>query len=162
MTSQILLLPGTTLTWKDSGGDAVMTLQNLAAGAGRVGARYDRGAGAKPALYKVRAIIQYATAPQVGEFAEIYLVENDGTYGDGTLGTSDAAMTTEKRRNAKLINMNEVDMTSTNTDVVSSGICLITDRYFAPAVWNASSGDNFRNTANTSLIIFTPYSPEIQ
>lgn len=162
MANQILLLPGTALTFKDSGGDAVITLQNLAFGAGRISARYDRGAGAKPMWYKVRFIAQYNTAPQTSEFAEAYLYESDGTYVDGNVGTADAALTSAKLANGKIINMNEVDTTSTATNIISSGICLISDRYFSIGVWDRSSGDNFQNTANASLIILTPLSQEIQ
>jgi len=54
----------TAVTFKESGGDAVITLKNLGYGAGRLSARYDRGAGSKPRLYKCRAVMQWETAPR--------------------------------------------------------------------------------------------------
>lgn len=162
MPNEILRVLGTTLSFRDSGGDATLTLQNLAFGAGRVSARYDRGAGDKPRIYHWRAVVQFETAPIVGELVEIYLFESDGTYMDGTLGTSDAALGTDKRKNGKLIGVVVVDTTSTGTDIVASGMCLINERYFSIGVWNGSAGDNLKNTANTSRVNLTPVHDEIQ
>lgn len=161
-TSKVYRAIETVLTFKDSGGDAVITLANLGFGAGRVSAQYDRGTGSKPMLYMWRAAIQYASAPQLNELAEIYLFESDGTYMDGTLGASDAALTSAKKVNGKLLGYNTVDTTSTNTDIVSSGLCFIVERYISIGVWNGSSGDNFRNSSNTSVITLTPVPPESQ
>lgn len=162
MPNAIYRAIGTTLSFRDSGGDAVLTLQNLAFGAGRVSARYDRGAGSLPRLYHWRAIVQFETAPAVGEIVEIYLFESDGTYMDGTLGTSDAALGSDKRKNGKLIGVIVVDTTSTATDIVASGMCLINQRYFSVGVWNGSAGDNLKNTANTSRVNLAPVNDEIQ
>jgi hypothetical protein len=153
---------GTTLSFRDSGGDAVLTLQNLAFGAGRVSARYDRGAGSLPRVYEWRGVMQFETAPVVGELVEIYLFESDGTYMDGTLGTSDAALGSDKRKNGKLIGVVVVDTTSVTTDIVASGLCLINARYFSVGVWNGSAGDNLENTANASRVNLTPYFDEVQ
>lgn len=162
MANAVYRAIGTTLSFRDSGGDAVLTLQNLAFGVGRVSARYDRGAGSLPRLYHWRAIVQFETAPAVGEIVEIYLFESDGTYMDGTLGTSDAALGSDKRKNGKLIGVIVVDTTSTATDIVASGMCLINQRYFSVGVWNGSAGDNLKNTANTSRVNLTPVNDEIQ
>lgn len=151
-----------TTTFRDSSGDAVLTLQNLAFGAGRVSARFDRGAGSKPRVYQWRGVFQFATAPIVGELIELYLFESDGTYMNGTLGTSDAALSSDKRRNGLYIGSVVVDTTSTNTDIINSGLCLIHDRYYSVGVWNGSAGDNLRNSANTSRVIMTPYPDEVQ
>lgn len=162
MANKVYRALETALTFKDSGGDAVITLQNLSFGAGRISAQYDRGTGSKAQDFFVIAIMEYATAPQTNEVCEILLFEGDGTYVAGNVGTSDAALTSAKKVNGNLINLNIVDTTSTNTDVVSMGRCTITMRYFSVGVWNGSSGDNLRNTANTSLVIFIPVPPEIQ
>jgi hypothetical protein len=153
---------GTTLSFRDSGGDAVITLQNLAFGAGRVSARYDRGAGSLPRIHHWRAVMQFETAPALGEIVEIYLFESDGTYMDGTLGTSDAAMGTDKRKNGKLIGVVVADTTSVTTDIVASGMCLINQRYVSVGVWNASAGDNLENTSNASRVNLTPVNDEVQ
>jgi hypothetical protein len=162
MANKIYRALETALSFRDSGGDAVLTLQNLAYGAGRVSARYDRGAGSKAARHEWRAVVQYETAPALGEQVEIYLFESDGTYVDGNIGTSDAALTSDKRRNGKLIGVVAVDTTSVTTNIIASGMCSIYARYFSIGVWNASAGDNLENTANASQIIITPMPDEIQ
>lgn len=163
MANKVYRATETPLTFKDSGGSAVITLQNLAFGAGRVSARYDRGSGSLARLHKVRLIVQFETAPIVGEQVELYLFESDGTYMDGTLGTSDAALGSDKRRNGKLVGSLIVDTTATGTDVIASWDNVpINDRYFSVGVWNGSAGDNLKNTANTSQIIITPMPDEVQ
>jgi len=153
----------TPITFRDSGGDVVITLLNLAFGAGRVSARYDRGAGSKARLHEVRAVIQFETAPALGEAVEIYLFQSDGTYMDGTLGTADAAMTSDKRRNGMLIGAVIADTVSTATDIIATFQNVpISSRYYSIGVWNASAGDNLENTANACRIIVTPNPDEIQ
>ncbi len=162
MANLIYTASQTAITFKESGGDAVITLLNLGYGAGRISAQYDRGAGSKPMRYSWKAKLQFETAPAVGELVEIYLAQSDGTYVDGVLGTSDAALTTDKRRNLDLIGVVVVDTTSTATDIVASGVCYIWQRYFSVGVWNASAGDNLENTANANVIIFTAIPDEVQ
>lgn len=162
MPNKIYRAIETTLSFRDSGGSAVLTLLNLAFGAGRVSAQYDRGAGSLAQLFHWRAVVQFETAAIVGETVEIYLFESDGTYMDGTLGTSDAALGTDKRRNGKLIGTVVADTTSTATNIVASGLCLITERYVSVGVWNGSAGDNLENTSNASRINLTPVPPELQ
>lgn len=161
MANKIYRALETAITFRDSSGDVVLSLQNLAAGAGRVSARYDRGAGSQAEFVQVRAVMQMETAGVIGETIEIYLFGSDGTYMDGTLGTSDAALTSDKRRNGKLIGNVVIDTTSTTTDIIASFPCVLLDRYFSIGVWNASA-DNLENTANASRIIVTPMPLEIQ
>ena len=162
MANKIYRALETAITFRDSAGDVVLTLQNLAASAGRISARYDQGAGSKSRIWQWRAVIQFETAAAIGETVEIYLAESDGTYQDGVLGTSDAALTSDKRRNLKLLGVLTADTTATATDIIASGLCVITDRYFSIGVWNASAADNLENTANASRIILTPMPDELQ
>ena len=162
MANEVLLKLGTPLTWRDSSGDAVMTLQNLAAGAGRLGARVDLGAHPNPQHFLWQFVTQFETAPAVGEAVEIYLFESDGTYADAAVGTSDAALTSGQKLNGKLIGVLIAQTTGTATDFIASGRCIITQRYVSPGVWNASAGDNLENTANASRLILTPLIEEIQ
>ena len=99
MSNKIYRAIETPITFKDSGGSAVITLQNLAAGAARVSARYDRGAGDLPRLYKWRAVLQWTTTPTVNQYADLYVAESDGTYADGTVGASDAAVVAGQLKN---------------------------------------------------------------
>lgn len=163
MANKVYRAVETSITFRDSGGDVVLTLQNLAFGAGRVSARYDRGAGSLAKLHEVIAVVQFETAPALGETVEIYLFQSDGTYMDGTLGTSDAAMSSDKRRNGLHIGSVVVDTTSTATDIIGRFLEVpITSRYYSIGVWNASAGDNLENTANASRVIVTPMPDEVQ
>lgn len=163
MANKVYSAIETSITFQDSGGDVAMTLQNLGFGAGRVSAQYDRGAGSKSRKYSVRAVVQFETTPIVGETVEIYLFQGDGTYTDGTVGTSDAALSSDKRRNGRLIGIVTVDTTSTATNISKTFDDVeIASRYFSLGVWNASAGDNLENTANANKIVVTPVPDEIQ
>lgn len=162
MSNKIYRAVETELSFRDSGGDAIITLQNLAFGAGRVSARLDRGAGSLARYFRWRAVVQFETAPALGELVEIYLYESDGTYADGTIGTTDAVLSSDKRRNGKLLGVVTVDTVSPTVDIVASGFCIINDRYFSVGVWNGSAGDNLENTANASRVNFLPVPDELQ
>jgi hypothetical protein len=163
MPSKVYRAVETPIVFRDSGGDVVITLNNLGFGAGRVSARYDRGAGSLAESHEVTGVFQFETAPALGEAVELYLFQSDGTYMDGTLGTSDAALTADKRRNGILIGAVIVDTTSTATDIIARFQNVpITSRYYSIGVWNASAGDNLENTANASRVIVTPMPPEAQ
>lgn len=163
MTNKIYRALETPIVFRDSGGDVVITLQNLAFGAGRVSARYDRGAGSLSLLHEVIGVFQFETAPALGEQVEIFIFQSDGTYMDGTLGTSDAALTTDKRRNGMFVGSVVADTTATATDIIARFQNVpISSRYYSIGIWNASAGDNLENTANASRIIVTPMPDEIQ
>ena len=163
MANKIYRAVETAITFRDSSGDVVITLQNLAFGVGRVSAQKDRGANSQPKLHEVIGVFQFETAPVVGEQIELYLFQSDGTYVDGTVGTSDAALASDKRRNGLFIGAVIVDTTSTGTDIIARFSDVpITSRYYSIGVWNGSAGDNLKNTANTSRVIVTPMPDEIQ
>lgn len=162
MSNDVYRKLGTPIVFAESGGDAVITLINLGFGVGRVSARYDRGAGSQPRLFEWRAVVQFETAPALGELVEIYLFQSDGTYVDGSVGTADAALTTDQRRNGWLIGVVNVDTVATATNIIASGMCLINSRYFSVGVWNGSAADNLENTANANRIIMTPVPDQSQ
>lgn len=161
--SKVYMNPGAPITFKGSGGDAVITLAALAAGAGRVSAQYDRGAGAKAKLHEVLAIVQWAATAVVGDVAEVYIFESDGTYQSGSVGTADAALAADKRRNGMFAGAVVCDTTSGATNVIARFRDVpLTNRYFSVAYWNASATKTFQNTSNVSMIIVTPNPDEIQ
>jgi hypothetical protein len=168
MPSKVYRAVETPVVFRESGGDVVLSLAvsgtGLGIGAGRISARYDRGAGSVAQSHEVKAVIQAAASGfAVGDAVELYLFQSDGTYMDGTLGTSDAALTADKRRNGILIGAVIVDTTSTATDIIARFQNVpITSRYYSIGVWNASAGDNLENTANASRVIVTPMPPEAQ
>lgn len=153
---------GTAVTFCESGGDVAITLLNLAAGAGRLSARYDRGAGDKPVLHMWQGKFQFESAPVVGETVEIYLFESDGTLADGGVGTSDAALTAGQKLNGKLLGVVLAQTTDTATDFIASGVCEIWQRYYSVGVWNASAADPLENTANVNKVIITPLAFDVQ
>ena len=161
MANKVYTVFETAITFQDSGGSAVITLNNLATGAGRISARYDRGAGSIATKYICRVTVQLATTGTVGEQVDIFVSSSDGTHPDGEIGTADAALTTDKRRNLKYVGSVYSDQTATNTDMTGSFVVEILTRYFSVGVWNATT-DNLRASANTSLISFTPIPDEIQ
>jgi hypothetical protein len=162
MPNKVYRAVETAIVFRDSSGDVVMTLQNLAAGAGRVSAQQDRGADSRSQYHEVTAVFQMETAGVVGEAIEVWLFESDGTYQDGTVGISDAALTTDKRRNGMLVGAVIVDTTSTATNIVARFKDVpITSRYYSVGIWNATA-DNLEDTANASRVIVTPMPPEIQ
>jgi hypothetical protein len=162
MANKVYRAIETAITFKDSGGDAVITLANLGFGDGRLSAQYDRGAGSKPARYKWKGVFQFESAPAVGERVEIYLAESDGTSADGAVGTSDAALTAGQKSNLKMIGIVLAQTTDTATNFIASGLCTIWERYISVGVWNASAGANLENTANANFVTLTPMPEEIQ
>lgn len=162
MTQKIYHIPESPITFKDSGGDVVLTLQNLGFGAGRISARYDRGAGAQPALYRWRAVIQWENNPAASDYAEIVLSTSNGTLADGNVGTTDAALTAAQKSNCEVIGVVKAEAAAGSTNRISSGTFELYDRYFSIGVWNGSATMNLKNAANVSYIEVTPIPPQIQ
>lgn len=157
MANEIYTVRGTSNTWTDSTGDSTMTLSGLAADAGRVGAQWDRGAGALPALFEWRIVIGgFATAPVVGEIVKLYFALSDGTNIDGIVGTTDTALaSTNILPNLIYAGAVVVRSTTTTDDIVASGHVYLPSRYISPVLHNAAA-DNLEATANAHKVILTP------
>lgn len=149
---------GNAITFKDSGGSAVITLQNLAYGSGRVSANYDRGANAKPCLYEVLACMQWEDNPAAADYAQIQIVDHDGTTIPGTVGASDAAVTVEaKLRQAGASPLNVfAEAAAGSTDRIARTFVVLHHRYVSVIAWNSSGTKNFKNSANVSYVRLTP------
>lgn len=117
---------------------ALLTLTALAAGVGRVSAQYDRTAAAHAGWYKWRCWASLNGTNVVGNTIEYYLITSDGVHIDGEVGTADAALTIEKRRNLQPPMILQVDQTTTNTTMTTSTHVYIPDRYISVGVWNTS------------------------
>ncbi len=153
---------GTTLSWKDSGGDYAMTLQNLATVAGRQGAVHDFGVAARSPRFAWRFGCEFETAPVVGEVVRIYAKTSDGTDPDNDDGTGDIAVSAEnKLKNLTHIGTLIVDEAVADVQMAASGFIILPHRYFMPVVWNATA-DNLQNTANINVFTLTPVPIEIQ
>jgi hypothetical protein len=147
--SKQYVAPETVITFADSAQSpsATFTLSNRTAGTGQVSARYDRGTGSHAALYKWRCTIQLTGTNVVGEMIEWYIATSDGTNPDGEIGTTDAALTTDKRKNLFFIGATTVDQTTTNTNMTASGVVAIPDRYISLAMWNGTALPTKTDTA---------------
>lgn len=154
----------TPVVFCDSGGDVAIALNDLAFGAGRVSARRDRGAGSLPRLHEIKAITQAKSGGfALKEVIEIWLFQSDGTYADGTVGTADAALTSDKRSNGMFIGCIVADTTSAATDIVATFQDVpISSRYYSIGWWNASAARNLNNSANVSRTIVTAMPDESQ
>ena len=162
MANKVYIARETAIVWSDTAGDLAMTLNNLAAGAGRVGAQKDFGAGSTPKWYSWRLTVQFETAPVVGERVEIYLSTSDGSEEDGQEGTANAALgSTNSLKNMRHIGGLTVTSTDADHDMTASGICLIDTRYVSPVIHNATA-DNLQATNDTSEFTLTPIPDEIQ
>jgi hypothetical protein len=152
------------IDFRDSGGVVVLTLNNLAFGAGRVSARYDRGAGSRARLHEVRGVFQAASGGfSIGDPIELWLFQSDGTYADGLVGSADASLATNARRNGIFIGNVLADTAVAGTDIVASfQDVVITSRYYSIGVWNGAASRNLNNVANSCRVIVTPMPDEIQ
>ena len=164
MPNDVLTKVGSPITFQDSGGTVVLTLQNLGFGAGRVSATYDKGAGSKADWAHVHGVIQFETAPIAGEVVEVYVFSHDGTNVPADLGVADAAVTVANKRNnlpGPCIAIS-AEAATADLDFEKQGFAYIPLRYVSVMVWNGSAGDNLQNTANINRIVISLLNPEIQ
>jgi len=162
MANKVYIARETATVWSDTAGGKVMTLNNLAAGAARIGAQLDLGAGSTSEWYSWRLTVQFETAPVVGETVGIYLSTSDGGEEDGQEGTADAVLgSTNSLKNMHLIGILVVTSTDADHDMTASGICRIPTRYVCPVVFN-NTADNLQATNDTGEFTLTPIPPEIQ
>ncbi len=161
MANKVYAARETGIVWSDTAGDLVMTLNNLAADAVRVGARKDWGAGSTSEWYTWRLTVQFETPPVVGETIDVYLSLSDGTEEDGQVGVADAAGDTNTLKNLKHIGSLIVTSTDADHDMTASGICRIPTRYASPIIHN-NTVDNLQATNDTGELTLTPIPPEVQ
>lgn len=162
MADKIYVARETTLVWTDTTGDLALTLNNLPAGDGRVGAQKDFGAGSKSEWYEWRLTVQFNTAPVVGETVDVYLSTSDGTEEDGQEGVADAVLgSTDSLRNMNFIGSLVVTSTDADHSMTVSGMCRIATRYVSPVVHN-NTADNLKASNDISKFTLTPVPHEVQ
>ncbi len=156
MASKVYIARETPVVWSDTTGDEALTLNNLAAGAGRVGARHDYGTGSTAGDFSWRFTCQFDTTPVVGETVDIYLATSDGTEEDGQVGTADAALSAEdKLKNLHYLGSLIVDVATVDIDFTVSGITFIPTRYVSPVIFNNTTDDNLQATNDTGEFTLT-------
>ena len=162
MSNKVYVCRETPIVWSDTVGDLVMTLNNLAAGAGRIGAQKDFGAGSTSEWYEWRLTVQFETAPVVGETVDVYLSTSDGTEEDGQKGVADGDLgDIHSLRNMHFVGNLVVTSTDAIHDMTTSGICRISTRYVCPVIYNGTV-DNLKATNDTGEFTLTPIPPEVQ
>lgn len=161
-TQKVYESPGTTVTFRGAGGTITLTPQNEGAGKGRISNAWDRGAGAQPARYKWRLRTRWAATAASGDSVRIYLVTSDGANPDGTLSATDAELTNETPLLNNCQFIGAVLSSGVSQVEVSSGVCLIHDRYVQVAVWNGSAAVALTNTEADHILTLTPIPDDIQ
>ena len=162
MANKVYRAIETAIRFKDTDETYTLTLNNLAATTGgRISDRVDRGAGSLPRDYRWKAVMQFETAPVVGEYVEIMLCQSDGTNEDGNVGTPDAALAAGNAANLGVIGIVRVQTTDAAADNIASGVFTIDERYFSIGVLNKTA-DNLKATNDLSWVEVTPIPPEIQ
>ncbi len=168
MANKVYRAIETAIRFKDTDATYTLILNNLAATTGgRISDRADRGAGSQPRRWRWKAVVQFETAPVVGECVEIWLCQSDGTNEDGNVGAVDAALTAAKAANLQLLGCVVVETTdaydgSTGAyENIASGWCEIDERYFSVGVLNKTA-DNLAAHDDISWVEFTPIPDEIQ
>ncbi len=164
MANKILTNPEAALKFADNAQSPTkdLTLTALAAGAGRISARHDRGVGARAMLFEWRATFQMATAGVIGETIGIWISSSDGTNPDGEEGIVDAVLSAgAKTRNMIQAGVVVVDTVNTDTDITASGQVAIPGRYFSVVVFN-DTVDDLRTSTAVHSVTLTPIPDEIQ
>jgi hypothetical protein len=161
-TQKIYETPGTVVTFRGTGGTVAITPQNEALGKGRISGQWNRGAGSLPARYKWRMKTRWAATPAGGDTLRIYLVSSDGTNPDGTLSAADAELTSETPLLNNCQFLGAVVAAGVDQVEVSSGVCMIHDRYVQIAVWNGSATKALTNTEADHVFTLTPIPDDIQ
>lgn len=166
-TQAIFEKRGTSLVFTEAGvGDKALIAANtdLAQVAGTLSAFVDRGAGAAPAEYEVRAYCKWEATVTANETADIYVCQSDGTHTDSGMAynaTNPAALTLAQCLNLKPVGSVIADTADTN-EHGGTWVVRITSRYFAIGVYNASAAKDLLFASSESAVVVTPLYPDIQ
>lgn len=145
---------GTSIVWTSSGGDAVLTLTNLASGDGRMGEEHDFGA-TFPELVRIELLLDFNVAPTAGAVVDVYWSSSvDGTNYDGECTGADAAYNTE----ADMMRLHYVGSLAASNDTDpqrASWLFRLPARYGLPVV-NNQSGQALTATGTDQVVTVTP------
>lgn len=156
---------GTSITFLNTGGDKTLGMRNLGFGVGRLSAFVDRGAGAAPEWIDFRAFCSWVANPTAGEICYVAVVQSDGTHCDAGVAyhaTNDAAITLAAFNALPGICNPIIAHTADTGEKGSSSRRVVSSRYYAVAVFNASAAKNLTDSDGVSGVIATPVFPDIQ
>lgn len=171
--NKILGARGTRITFEASDGTVVLTLTSLVAGAGRISATYDKGAGSQEKHYGGGLLAQVATIPVAKEIIRVYLIEqwearNDGSPAfkvPGDLPSTDSAIADEDRFLAAGILIGRLIIPpspAADTEYVSTPFDFETRaRKFQIGVWN-DTADALTATATEHEVYLIDVDDEIE
>lgn len=166
-TSTQMELPGSDVIFTDSGGNVTLVFNTTASGAGQFSSRFDANSlvsatGARPVKWLWRcSVVLNGTPSAGGATVEIYLSWSDGTHADGELATTNGSLSSDKRRNLKLIGLLTVDATSASPALTASSVTYIPTRYFSVGYYN-NTGLAFTAAGANLRCVFTPSMPQMQ
>jgi len=173
MANLILSARGTRITFEASGGDVVLTLTSLAAGAGRISDTFDKGAGSQEKNFIGGLLTQFATTPVAAESIRVYLIEqiearNGGSPAfkvPGDLPSTDSAISDEDRFTAAgylVTSLIVPPSPAADTEYVSIPFDFTTRaRKFQYGVWN-DTADALTATATEHELFMIDVDDEIQ
>lgn len=166
MANLVKLNVGTTLTWKDSGGDYVITASSLAAITGRGGAVGDLGAWPHARRFRWYLETAWVANPTAGQGLELWFALWDNDTGPampwGQVSAADAAVTLAQLQNC--MPAGQVIAEAAATSLYSSGgVVDLPARYVTPILYNNSTTKALAAVGTTPTILrLTPIMDEIQ
>lgn len=170
MSNYSRLLAGTSVTWKNTGGDKALTLTSLASAAAREGdksASIVHGTYGLPEYLEFRLETSMAVAAANGTTIDLLIGESDsstaGTNNPGNLTGADASwsnpseLCTQLRLAGSLILSNA---RGTNIQKVRLVLPRPLSGYIIPVIYN-QGGQALGSTASDHQLVMTPYYREI-
>ena len=164
-TNAIYEKRGTAVTFVNTGGDKLLNIKGLAAATGRLSAFTDRGSGAAPGEYEIRAYGSWVSNPTVGDALRVAIFQSDGTHTDAGMtydATNDAALTLVQINACQLDCGAVIAHTADTAEKGATWRVRISSRYFAIGVYNTSAGKTLTDTNSVSAVVATPLYPDIQ
>jgi hypothetical protein len=153
-TARQFQVPLTAITFTESGGSAVFTPKNIATGAGRVSAQFDRGAGALATVLKWEATFKAGSAVTIGLPVRVYAYCSESASSAADLA-ADGGVSVE----TLLSNFTVLGEIIANANSVgpfyATGKAWLEGRYCVVGLWNAS-GQTLTNVNGDNKITLTP------
>ena len=164
-TRNLYYVRGTPIVWTNTGGDKLLNGKALAHSTGRLGAFYDRGAGAAPIEYEVQAYTRWAANPTLNTALAVALFGSDGTHQDCGVAyhaDNDAALTLAQIEAAPGYVGDVVAYIADTNEKGGIWLARISARYFAPGIYNRDGAQTLVNTDSLTAVVVTPIYPQLQ